>query len=81
MGEPTPAFGDRVRVRCGATGRYLGRGLALVVSAQEGDLFVDRVNPDGDPPHPTLPVPSNDAMAGASAVLRSSRKIEAGADR
>jgi hypothetical protein len=67
-------FGDRVRVKCGATGRYLGRyGLALVVSTQDHDLFVDYVDPDGEPPHPTLPVPSSDALSGASAVLWSSK--------
>jgi hypothetical protein len=67
-----PRHGDRVRVQCGATGRYLGKGLALVVS-MGNDLFVDRVDLDGAPPHPTLPVPSCDALAGAAAVLWSSK--------
>lgn len=66
----SPRFGDRVRVRCGATGRYLTDGLALVVSAQDNDLFIDRVKPDGDPPHPTLPAPTDGELSAAGAALR-----------
>lgn len=66
-------FGDRVRVRCGATGRYLLGGLALAVCAQDNDLLIDHVDPDGDP-HPTLPVPSDDALAGAFAALTTSKR-------
>lgn len=69
----SPKFGDRVRVRCGATGRYVSGGLALVVSAQDNDLLIDRFDPDPiDPPHATLPVPSDDALAGAFAALTTS---------
>lgn len=70
----SPRFGDRVRVKCTATGRYLQDGLALVVSAQDNDLFVDEVDPDGPPPHPSLPVPSDDALHGACAGLRRSAR-------
>jgi hypothetical protein len=64
-------FGDRVRVRCGATGRYLDYGLALVVSMQDNDLFIDKIREDaGIPPHPTLPVPTDEAMSGAIVGLR-----------
>lgn len=72
MTGPTPRleYGQRVRVACGATGRYLSDGLALVVSSMCNDLFVDRVNPDDTYlPHPTLPVPSDDALAGAAEAL------------
>ena len=68
-----PRFGDRVRVRSGATGRYLRDGLALVVSAQDNDLFIDHVDAHGDPPHPRLPVPSDVELAAAAATLRYSR--------
>lgn len=71
------SYGERVRVSCGATGRYLDYGLALVVSAQDNDLMLDRVadpaNPDVQPPHPTLPVPTDDEMRAASAALNYAR--------
>lgn len=65
---PAPKYGDRVRVKCTATGRYLRDGLALVVSASSNDLFVDTLHKVQDP-HPTLPVPSDDALEGASAAM------------
>lgn len=65
------SFGDRVRVKCGATGRYVAYGLALAVSAQDNDLFLDEAV--DAPPHPTLPVPSDDALAGAAEALRHAR--------
>lgn len=63
-------FGNRVRVKCGATGRYVGLGCALVVSVGNNDLFLDAVNPAGEPPHPSLPVPTDQEIAGAAAALR-----------
>lgn len=66
-----PRFGDRVRVRCTATGRYLRDGLALFVSAMSNELCIDRVA-EGEP-HPTLPVPSDDAIAGAFEALTYAR--------
>lgn len=68
--EP-PKYGERARAKCTATGRYIQDGLVLIVSAQDNDLFLDDFDPDGDPPHPTLPVPSDDAVAGAAAAIRS----------
>jgi hypothetical protein len=70
MCEPkteTERYGDRVRVKCGATGRYVGYGLALVVSAQDNDLFLDEATSIAG--HPTLPAPSNEALAGAYEAL------------
>lgn len=73
----TASYGDRVRVKCGATGRYLDYGLALVVSAQDNDLFIDGVKEQQDPPpHPTLPVPNDDELRGAIVGLRHSRRIQ-----
>ena len=64
-------FGDRVRVKCGATGRYLGTylgaELALAISAMDNDFLIDSVA-DGDP-HPTLPVPSDDALRAAAEAI------------
>jgi hypothetical protein len=67
----SPAFGDRVRTRCTATGRcigwYDGEHWALYVSAMDNSLNLDRVA-DGEP-HPDLPVPSDEALAAAAAGL------------
>lgn len=64
-----PYYGDRVRVKCSATGRYIGDRLALVVSAMSNELFVDEIaGPDGAPPNPTLPVPSDEAVMAAEAM-------------
>lgn len=75
--NPAPKWGDRVRVRCGATGRYLGDGLALVVSAQDNDLLIDVVvhpaAPHYEPPHPTLPVPTDRELSAAACGLRYAR--------
>lgn len=68
----TPRFGDRVRTRSGATGRYLQDGLALYVSAMDNSLVVAEHDPDGDPPHPTLPAPSDEAIEAAAAGLQHS---------
>lgn len=74
-----PAWGYRVRTKCGATGRYLIAGYALCVSAQDNDLFVDPVDRNGEPPHPTLPVPSNDALAAAEVGWRGHARMLAAA--
>lgn len=66
----TPAFGDRVRTRGGVTGRFIGEGLALYVSAQDNDLFVTEVLTDGAPPNMLLPVPGDEAIRAAAAALR-----------
>lgn len=71
---PEPHLGDRVRTKSGATGRYLDYGLAMYVSAQDNDLVISEVNLlTGDPPHPTLPVPSPEVMLGAITALRYAR--------
>lgn len=43
------SFGDPVRTRHGATGRYVGNGLVLYVSAQDNDLAVDDVDETKSP--------------------------------
>lgn len=58
-------YGDRVRLRCSATGLYLANGVGLYVSAMCNDLGIDRVAP-GVEPWADSPVPSPDALAGAS---------------
>ncbi len=35
----------------------------------DNSLFIDRVVTDGETPDPKLPVPSDDALAGADAAL------------
>jgi len=74
----SPHFGDRVRVHCGATGRYLGDGLALYVSAQDNDLVIDRVatNPDAPAPHSTLPAPTDRELSAALAALAGLRHAQ-----
>lgn len=69
-GTTASYYGDRVRVACGATGRYLTRGWALVVSVQDNDLFMDRVNSGGEAPHATLPVPTDRELSAAMAAMR-----------
>jgi hypothetical protein len=66
-------YGQRVRVKCTATGRYVVNGWALVVSAMDNSLFLDR--PTDAEPWANSPVPSDDALAGAHAVLTSSAKL------
>lgn len=73
-------FGDRVRMQCTATGRYLGthdgKALALGVSAQDNDLFIDEVNlTTGDSPSATLPVPSDGQLIAAAAGVRYGRQM------
>ncbi len=74
-----PRFGDRVRVRCGATGRYLHDGVALYVSAQDNDLVVTEVaDPDApgyQPPHPTLPAPTDRELSAAAAGMRYAARV------
>jgi len=70
----TLKFGQRVRsVGGNVTGRYLGYygGKHLVgwVSSMSNGLCVDEVSPGI--PHPTLPVPSDDALSGMCAGLSS----------
>jgi hypothetical protein len=63
----THRFGDRVRVSCGATGRALGvDDLALFVSCMDNDTCIDTIRTDGDPPHPTLPVPTDDELSACA---------------
>lgn len=68
------AYGDRVRLRCSATGRYLGTfndiKLGLFISAMDNSYNIDEVKETGNDPHPTLPVPSDDALDAAHAALR-----------
>lgn len=70
-------FGQRVRVCCSATGRYLGsyggEDLALFVSAQDNDLCVDIVDPSREP-HPSLPVPTDRQLSAAGAGIRYGRR-------
>lgn len=73
--DVTPKFGDRVRVQCSATGRYVSDGWALVVSAQDNELFLDRAV--AGEPHPTLPAPSDDALDAAAAGYRAGREAAA----
>lgn len=67
-------YGDRVRVACGATGRYLGtfkgHELALFVSAMDNSVCIDEVRRDGDPPHPDLLAPSGSELQAACDGLR-----------
>ena len=56
-------FGDCVKVECTATGRYLGNGKALYVSAMSNDLFEDKVKKPivlGNPYN--LPMPSDKSL-------------------
>lgn len=69
----TPVFGDRVRVRTGATGRYLQDGLAMVISMQDNEPLIDEVA-DGFP-HPSLPVPTDGELLAACEGLRYARHI------
>jgi hypothetical protein len=69
----TPGYGDPVRVGSGVTGRYIDYGLALVVVSTATDLSIDYADTSRGEPDPTLPVPSDDALAGASAALLHAR--------
>jgi len=78
---PKPKYGDRVRVKCGATGRYLGAytghtDLALFVSAQDNGLCIDAVDFDQTPAD-GLPVPSDHALAGCAEGIRYAHLREA----
>jgi len=68
--EIEPRFGDPVRLRCGATGRYLGRGtgLGLFVCAQDNDLGIDEIVLDGEP-WDESPLPSLEACTAANVGL------------
>ena len=63
-----PLFGAPVRVQCTATGRYIGAGLALVVSAMDNSLFLDGINLS-EPPAEGLPLPTDHACEAAHAML------------
>lgn len=72
MSEPT--YGEHVRVQCGAIGRYLDYGLALVVSAEDGgvlfvDVFIERVGPEGASAKDRR-LPGWSEMSGAITALR-----------
>lgn len=56
-------FGDCVKVKCTATGRYLGNGQALFVSAMDNGLCEDDVARPirvGNPHN--LPMPSDESL-------------------
>ena len=67
-----PAYGELARTRCTATGLSLGGldALVLYVSAQDNDFGIDEWDPDGDAPHPDLPVPTRRELAAAATALR-----------
>lgn len=56
------------RVSCGATGRTIRDGLALVVSAMDNSLFLDRVA-DGEP-WDRSPLPTDGECEAAREGLR-----------
>ena len=56
------------RVSCGATGRTIRDGLALVVSAMDNSLFLDRME-DGEP-WDRSPLPTDGECEAAYAGLR-----------
>ena len=63
-----------VRAACGATGIDIGHGLCLIVSAQDNELFVDKINTAGTPANmPVLPSP--DEVNGARAAVASMSRI------
>lgn len=65
----TGRHGERVRVRCSATGRAIGwNDLALVVSASDNDLFLDVIDTTRQA-HPTLPVPSDRELMAAEVAF------------
>jgi len=70
-----PRFGDRVRTRSGATGRYMQDGLAVYVSAMDNGLEIAEYDPDGEPPHPTLPVADDEAVRAAAAAWRYAKSV------
>lgn len=71
--KPALRFGQDVRTRCTATGRYIGwyggQHLALFISAQDNDLCVDTVDRSGQP-HPSLPVPTDRELCAAAVGIR-----------
>ena len=71
-------YGDRVKVRCGATGRYIGwffdRPWALWVSATDNSLVTDSsVSLDEPNASPNLPVPSDPELSAAYSALSAAR--------
>jgi hypothetical protein len=70
--------GDPVRVRCSATGRYIGNfegfDLGLFVSAMDNSFTIDLVDPDGTP-HEGLPLPSDDALEAVATGLAYGRSF------
>jgi hypothetical protein len=68
-------WGDRARLACSATGRYLGefdgKHLALFVSAMDNSLNVGEIDlTPTEGPHPTLPVPTDRELEAAANGLR-----------
>jgi hypothetical protein len=61
------------RVACGATGRTIRDGLALVVSAQDNSLFFDKVA-DGEP-WANSPLPTDGECEAAYEGLRVGREV------
>lgn len=68
---PRPKYGDTVKARSG-TGRYLGADTVLLVSPMDNSLYLDDVDTYGEPTY-GIPVPTDDALYGATAVMTSSR--------
>lgn len=67
--NPEPTLGARVAGEFGSTGRYLGHGMALIISAQDNGLML--VNADLiRTPHPTLPVPTDREVDGVQQALQ-----------
>lgn len=60
---------ERVRLRCTATGVDIGGGWGLYVSAQDNDLGVDRIDPDGAAPWDRAPIPTSYEAAIARVVV------------
>lgn len=67
-----PAQGDPVRLYRGRTGRYLTNGLAIAL-CEDPPLIIDDavVSGEGSEPNPRAALPSDDAVAGALAVIHS----------
>jgi len=77
QGAVTYRYGDRVRLAIGLTGRYIDYGIADAISAQDNEPMLGRVapnSPDGEPPHPTLPVPTDRELLAAAEAFRYGRQ-------
>lgn len=65
-------IGEPVRLRCTATGRYIGTvngvEIGMFISAQDNSPTCDTVDPDGTP-YEGLPMPSTMEVLAAAAAL------------